>query len=661
MKSDAFARRIILVAQCAALLMAAAVMMPLRAAAQAAPLPIEYFTSSVDVGEMKISPDGKYVAFTTGEDARKILVFVSLDEQKVTTTIRAEEGVRIYDFYWVSATRAIYVFGERLPGRFYYGNATIRAVNRDGTQHEFIYGHVAATAKLAHTSSRSRPVPASPYFVGAVRGDERNILITETPFRLVGDEWVRDPDVHPYLTRLNVYDGSSTRLGIVPLIGPRVLLDAEGNPRFASGFNEERKFAVVWKENADAEWKSFVLPGFRDDTIDPTHLARDGRVYFVGMREGERYRALYQLDLASRDVVRVAGIPDADVSGAMKGVITGNVVGVSGYAGKKVYHWLDPQDSLAKLHASLSRTFADHEVSFVDTSDDGRRVLVLVRSDRSPGEYFLFDEQTKRADMLRAVRRDIDPRQMRPRESITVVARDGMRLPGFVTKPASPGPHPMVVMPHDGPTGRDSWFFDADAQLLANRGYAVLQINYRGSAGYGLEFRTAGDQKWGTAIQDDIADATRWAIDQKIADPERVCIFGSGFGGYSAIMNAVREPKMYRCAIANAGMFDLVDWLEANRITESGRNYLERAMGSDPTLLRAQSPLHQADRVEAAVLLIQRKYSTQVYSNHSRDMYAKLRQAKKRVELFEPVGEQGVQMDRVILERVLAFLGEHLK
>jgi dipeptidyl aminopeptidase/acylaminoacyl peptidase len=250
---------------------------------------------------------------------------------------------------------------------------------------------------------------------------------------------------------------------------------------------------------------------------------------------------------------------------------------------------------------------------------------------------------------------------MRPREAITVTARDGLRLHGFVTKPAAAGPHPMIVMPHDGPTGRDSWLFDADAQLLANRGYAVLQINYRGSRGYGTEFEAAGYQKWGTAIQDDIADATRWAIEQKIADPARVCIFGTGFGGYSALMNAAREPKLYRCAISNAGMFDLAATLAAPRLTDSARNRLERTMGADPALLRSQSPLYQAERVEAAVLLIQRKYATDVYADQAKDMYEKLQRANKRVELFEPVGEEGAEMNRTRFERVLAFLEQQLK
>lgn len=673
MKSDASARRLVWAVQGVALLWASvAALTPLRAAAQApaqaaqAPaqvpeLPVEYFTNALDVGEMKISPDGKYIAFTTGEDGNKFLVFVSLDERKVTASIQAEADVRIYDFHWVSPTRAIYMYTKRLPGRFAYGGGVVRAVNRDGSQHDVIYSYSGekSTGQLVRARASN---PATADFVSALRRDDRYILITETPWQLRNDTWYSDPDAHPRITRLNVYDGSEFNMGVVPLIRPQVLVDNQDRPRFAFGYNEEHKSAVVWKENVDAEWTSFAFPGFHEDTIRPRRFTRDDRgVYFTAVRDGERFSALYRLDLASRAVERVAEIPDGPILSVVPDLKDEEIAGVAGYNGKMIFQWITPQDPAATLLNSLSRSFAGHEVRLLNSSEDGRRALLFVRSDRSPGEYFLFDTQTKRADMLRAARRGIDPGQMRPRESVTITARDGMRLRGFVTKPASPGPHPLIVMPHDGPHNVfDTSWFDSDSQLLANRGYAVVQVNYRGSGGSGPEHEAAGYQKWGTAIQDDIADATRWAIEQKIADPNRVCIVGEGFGGYSALMNSIREPKLYRCAIATAGMFDLPDWLERGG-ADSVRSYLARTMGSDVAMLRAQSPMYQADRIEASVLLIQRKYSQQAYADHSKEMYAKLQEAKKNVQIFEPVGVQDAEMRRMIFERMLAFLEVNLK
>jgi dipeptidyl aminopeptidase/acylaminoacyl peptidase len=309
----------------------------------------------------------------------------------------------------------------------------------------------------------------------------------------------------------------------------------------------------------------------------------------------------------------------------------------------------------------LSRTFADHEITFLSSSSDGRRSLLFVQSDRSPGEFFLYDAQTKHVDMLRASRPDIDPSLMRPREHVTLTARDGVSLHGYLTRSASAGPQPMVVLPHDGPfETRSGSAFDSTAQLLANRGYAVLQINYRGSAGYGLKFEAAGYQKWGTAIQDDIADATRWAIERKVADPSRICILGTRFGGYSALMNAARESKLYRCAIGNAGIYDLAAWYEKGNIADSARIYLAKTMGSDAAVLREQSPVSQASRIEASVLLIQRRQDGVDRNEQTDAMYARLQKANKRVELFKPSGEQRAEMDRLVMERVLSFLDAQL-
>ena len=147
---------------------------------------------------------------------------------------------------------------------------------------------------------------------------------------------------------------------------------------------------------------------------------------------------------------------------------------------------------------------------------------------------------------------------MRHKEPITLKARDGLALHGYVTRPRDDaGPYPLVVMPHDGPRDRDTWGYDWEVQLLANYGYAVLQVNYRGSTGYGDDFKHAGDGEWGGKIQDDISDATRWAVEQGLAAKDNICAYGAGFGGYAALMGAIQEPSLYRCAASYGAMTDL--------------------------------------------------------------------------------------------------------
>jgi dipeptidyl aminopeptidase/acylaminoacyl peptidase len=256
---------------------------------------------------------------------------------------------------------------------------------------------------------------------------------------------------------------------------------------------------------------------------------------------------------------------------------------------------------------------------------------------------------------------------MRPKEAIALKARDGLELHGYVTRPAGDGPHPLVVLPHGGPHGvRDSWEYDPEVQLLAIRGYAVLQVNFRGSGGYGTDFETAGYGEWGAKMQDDLTDATRWAIEQKIAPADRICIYGASYGGYAALMGAAREPDLYRCAIGYAGVYDLPLMWESGDTPDSnfGRAYLERVIGSDTATLRARSPVYNAQSIKAPVLLIHGKEDGRVDYQHAKRMRAALEEHQKKVEWLALGGEgHGIYDEdsrREVYERILQFLDANL-
>jgi dipeptidyl aminopeptidase/acylaminoacyl peptidase len=195
-------------------------------------------------------------------------------------------------------------------------------------------------------------------------------------------------------------------------------------------------------------------------------------------------------------------------------------------------------------------------------------------------------------------------------EPVTLRARDGLALHGYLTWPAGKEAAqrlPLVVYLHGGPYGvRDSWGFDAEVQLLASRGYAVLQLNFRGSGGYGVPFMQAGFRQWGAAMQDDVSDATRWAITQGIADPGSICIFGASYGGYAALEGAVRDPDLYKCAIGYVGIYDLRLMYARGDIPQSifGENYLKMVLGENENELYDRSPIAHVDRLKATVMLI---------------------------------------------------------
>jgi dipeptidyl aminopeptidase/acylaminoacyl peptidase len=285
-----------------------------------------------------------------------------------------------------------------------------------------------------------------------------------------------------------------------------------------------------------------------------------------------------------------------------------------------------------------------------------------------PGAYYLFDTQTMKADFLRAARKWINATTMHPKEPFAMKARDGLLMHGYLTKPSGNGPYPMVVLPHGGPHGiRDEWEFDWEVQLLANRGYAVLQLNYRGSGGYGEAFEKAGYLEWGAKMQDDITDATKWAIDNKHADANRICIYGASYGGYAALMGAVREPTLYKCAIGYAGVYDLELMFSSGDTPryKSGRDYLELALGKDKESLHARSPVYNADKIQVPVLLIHGKADWRAAYEQATRMKAALEKNKKQYE-WMALGSEGhgvydEESRQEVYARIVTFLDKYLK
>jgi dipeptidyl aminopeptidase/acylaminoacyl peptidase len=426
---------------------------------------------------------------------------------------------------------------------------------------------------------------------------------------------------------------------------------------------------VSWKPEPAAEWQNFELPGFRDESIQPQGFSGDNlAAYFTGVREGEKYAALYRLDLKNRNFERLFAFDDSDVTDVISDFANLDIVGVKGYTSRPVYHWLKPDHETAQLYKSLHRAFSGQDVTITSTTDDGRLATVFVSSDVNPGEYYLFDTKAKKADFIRAARSWVDPAQMRPRTPIELTARDGLKLHGYLTRPAGEGPHPMVVLPHGGPHFvRDTWGFDSEVQLMANRGFAVLQVNFRGSGGYGMDFETAGYREWGARMQDDITDATRWAIEQKAAIPDRICIMGWSYGGYAALMGVAREPELYRCAVGLAGVYDLELAMESGNIpqTRTGRSYLAKVLSDDPAELRARSPINHVQSIRAPVFLVHGKQDSQADYTQATRMKKALEQSSKSFEWMALGGEaHGVYDEasrREVYERVLSFLDQSLR
>ena len=320
------------------------------------------------------------------------------------------------------------------------------------------------------------------------------------------------------------------------------------------------------------------------------------------------------------------------------------------------------------MHKLVQSRFAEYRVSFTSFSRDHKKVVALVSGDRKPGEYYLVDADAQTFDPIAEVRPDLTPDKLAIMSPIEVMSRDNTKLYGYVTSmPNTPRPGPMIVVPHGGPHGvRDYWGFDQMAQILATRGYHVLQINFRGSGGYGGDYQRAGYARWADLIQHDIIDATRWAIADKWADPDRICIGGVSFGAYSALMNIAIEPDLYQCAIGISGIYDMtvVERAGDTRQLRSGERYLELMLSRNRERRHEISPTAHVDKMRAAVMLIHGGRDRRTPPVHAHRMRAALEGSGIEVDwLFESDQGHGFIGPETLLNywnRQLAFLDKHI-
>jgi dipeptidyl aminopeptidase/acylaminoacyl peptidase len=279
--------------------------------------------------------------------------------------------------------------------------------------------------------------------------------------------------------------------------------------------------------------------------------------------------------------------------------------------------------------------------------------------------YSLWDRGQKKIDTIGEVQPGLDATVLAPVEAVSYEARDGESIPAYLTVPRDVERRnlPVVLLPHGGPQSRDTKAYDFLPQFLASRGYAVMQPNFRGSTGYGGAFADAGIGQWGGLMQDDVSDAAGWLVEQGIADPERMCIVGWSYGGYSAAMAAVKTPQVFRCAASINGVLDLPRQIFEDKEYIGGSVWTKH-MGLDGESAKSVSPYHQAERIVIPMLIIQARDDARVTSEQGQRMAKRLQRLDKPVEYVEiengghSLNNQAARL--VILESLESFLATHI-
>ena len=610
-----------------------------------------------------LSPKGDKVAFKVRiKDQRARLVVLDLNTQQ-STVVASFNDASVGQVNWVNNNRLVFDLAVwLLPAMERDFNAGLFAVNADGSNFKELVESVSYFAK--RPDAREMLPQGTRFLRSSAKPDSDDVWVTlvEAWDKKVGADYRR-------IKRLNTVTGRWVDVDSPPHASHWVF-DDQDELRAVS--TDRRQRLTMEYRDVGGPWRVLSDQASLEGDIVPLSIDSQDQLY-VSSRQKGGFAGVYRWDFKAQ---RPAPTPVAHVDGFdifpyfLKR--QSQLVGLRFTADASVTLWLQKdaqalQDALDKaLPASVN------ELSFA-RQGDSPHVLVHSFSDRNPGVSYVFNRATKKFTNLGEARPDLKGKPMGELDLIRIKARDGREVPTYLTLPpgASKKGLPLVVVVHGGPWSRGGdWRWNEEVQLLATRGYAVLQPEFRGSTGFGADHFRAGWKQWGLAMQDDVTDATRWAITQGIADPQRICIIGASYGGYATMMGLIKEPELYRCGINWVGVSDpqllySVGWSDmTDAIKEYGLPQLLGDPVKEADLLKAASPLQQASRLKAPLLMVYGAKDERVPLIHGEKMRDALKPHNSNVEwvVFPDAGHGWADEETQInfWGRVEKFLAKHL-
>jgi len=620
-------------------------------------IPVEDFARHPLVSDPNLSPDGKYLAVRMDDNDNNtyaLVIYAVDDMQKPVSMLRMPKYELPLGITWVSPTRLVVAKGRQhgsLDKPEFYGE--LLATDFDGKHQDYIYGYENLGSRAGSRGSDKG--------WGFVEGTPEQ---ANGHFYMAAESWSNRGKYSLY--DVDAVQNTRHLIGEIGVTGMSFMIGADGVAHFAFGMDDSYEHKVFHK---DGNGWTAMSPAQVGATFSPITYAPDKQHIYARFNAGLGPSVLVEQDETGGDRKVLAKEDFGSVGRIQWTPRPFQPFATSPATGVPKVSYIDPSLPTSKLHMALSLKFPGSYVNFINFSEDGSVLLFSVSSDRDPGTYYLIDTHNYKVRKLFAHRPWIQPTQMAERRPLHFKTSDGVELEAIITLPPGAGERglPMVLLPHGGPHGvTDDWFFDDDAQFLANRGYLVLQVNYRGSGGRGREFEQAGYLQWGTRIQQDLIDGVHWAIEQQYADPQRICVYGASFGGYSAMMSTIRAPGLFKCAIGYAGVYDLAMMYKKGDTQEekSGRSYLKTVIGKDDADLAANSPDKLADKISVPVLLVHGEDDERAPFAQAKAMRAALDAAHRPYEWLSKPGEaHGFSNEKNVAEfyRTLeAFLDKHI-
>jgi dipeptidyl aminopeptidase/acylaminoacyl peptidase len=621
---------------------------------------LEHYLRRDTFTDIKISPTGAFYAATIPMEDRTGLAIMRREDGKLIGSFVPPKNNHANDFDWVNDQRVLIGLAEKF-GSLDEPQPTgeLFGINADGGRGELLIGYRVQNRGLGTRIQPKKVEAVAAFMIDALPDQDRRVLVKVMPF---------SADPFTSAERLDVNSGQRTTVARAPVQRADFVADGKGEVRFADGAAGDNVNKLYYRDGAGAAWKMINDPGVSQRLERALGFSEDGRLAYLLVEQPSGPDTIVSWNPATderRELLRDAVVDPARVI-YRRG--TSIPIGALYLGDTPRTRFFDETSADARLQRSLEQAFGGQAVFITSSSRDGRLAMVQVWSGSNPGDFYVFDTQAKKADLVVSRSQWVDPDTAAVVQPIALKARDGMPLHGFVTRPrGSEGKRlPMVVMPHGGPFFvYDDGAYDMESQLLAAAGYAVLQVNYRGSSNFGRAHANAGSREWGGAMQDDLTDATRWAVAEGIADGAKICMYGASYGGYAALMGVAKEPSLYACAAGYVGVYDLPIMYTTGDIQRrgSGETYLREWVG-DRTTLAAVSPVNLAERINVPVFLAAGGEDERAPILHTRRMEAALKKAGVPVEtLYYPTEGHGFYTDphrREYYTKLLAFLSNSL-
>ncbi|WP_405232319.1 S9 family peptidase [Lentisalinibacter salinarum] len=621
-------------------------------------IPVEDFFKRSLFTSFQLSPDGQYLAAVTPlfENDRRNIAVINL-ETREAAAITGVKDRDVSGYMWANDDRILFFMDN--DGNESFG---IFAVNKDGSRPRTLI-------EPAETQIRGGSFVVLTASVLNTLDDDKDEVLVSVP-RQYHDTVVQD------VKRMNIYNGKMRNVERNPgnIVG--WLPNDEGEIIGAVAL-EDGKRKVLYRESEKDDWTTLIEFKVAEGGFTPAWISDDGERMWVRSNvtpDGkERDKAaIYEYDLENRKLGKlIFEHPEVDVGGVVASDVKDDAVMITYNADKPGYHYVDPE--WERMMKSIKAAFPEKQVSLSSATKAEDQFVFTVWSDRNPAEYYLFDRETNKMEQLAIAYEWLPEEKLAKMEPVDIEARDGLTLPAYLTLPPdSDGKGlPLVVNPHGGPRARDTWGFNPEVQLLANRGYAVLQVNFRGSTGYGQEFDKAGWGKWGAEMQNDITDAVQWAVDEGIADPDRVCIYGASYGGYAAMAGITFTPELYQCAINYVGVTDIPLLFETMPAQwKMLRAEMKRTIGDydDPEEradMAARSPINHVEKIRVPLLMGYGEEDPRVVIDHALKLEEKLKAHDVEYELIikEDEGHGFRKLENQVewYTKVVNFLDANLK